>query len=551
MLERFVEHSPVAIMTRLVMQCAVHDDWIDDAAGMDDETDAELLREALFACVVDALVALADHAGSRSGTRAAPAAMPAEFAPAVTALHDRMSRLRGGWGRALVKDSADLLRPFAMPPAGERALAAGWRLRVLGGRDLPDGFACVQDGTHALPVHDPELETIVDLLPCERGRAHERAFVGALIESVRPGELWVIDGGVNTAAILAAWPCRGGALLVREQEGAPAWRVLEDARDAGVFEGGRVFEQAVAMADDDDAELACRRIEWRQDGSAGASMQTTSVLTNAPAAQFDAVQIVRLAQSASRTMLPPHVEAASDAAAASGVPARAALLARGIVAVAYNVFGMMSRAACAALALDAREAERLPAHIAAGVRAAYAGMMIALPPEWWRRYDQVPATTLGHLVHLLATHVDPRSERRKRRDHRVSGKSHALRRAATLDRLLHDDGDDPASNPFSPRTISMATRDFSSNPSKALRDATKALVMVTKYNRPIALLVSIDDWNRLLCEVRESGMSRWSGDDAGIPTARAERLAARRAGAGASDLATQWGPVATIGGVSS
>ena len=71
---------------------------------------------------------------------------------------------------------------------------------------------------------------------------------------------------------------------------------------------------------------------------------------------------------------------------------------------------------------------------------------------------------------MLAVHVDPRSERR-RRDNRLSAKSQALLRAAARERLMHDDGDDPAANVFSLRTIAMATRDFSSNPSKALRHA--------------------------------------------------------------------------------
>ena len=95
-----------------------------------------------------------------------------------------------------------------------------------------------------------------------------------------------------------------------------------------------------------------------------------------------------------------------------------------------------------------------------------------------------------------------------------SAKSQVMLRAATLERLMHDDGDDPAANVFSLRTIAMATRDFSSNPSKALRHAGEALVMVTKYNRPIALLVSIDDWNRLLGEVRETSLTRLSFDAA-------------------------------------
>ena len=200
------------------------------------------------------------------------------------------------------------------------------------------------------------------------------------------------------------------------------------------------------------------------------------------------------------------------------------LLASGVEAFAYNVFSVMTHVVGGALDLDARDAERLPALIADGVEATYAGMMIALPPDWWQRYDQLPATTLGQIVRMLAVHVDPRSERRRRRDNRLSTKSQALLRAATLERLLHDDGDDPAANVFSLRTIAMATRDFSSNPSKALRHAGEALVMVTKYNRPIALLVSIDDWNRLLGEVRETSLTRLSFDAAASQGARSVGL---------------------------
>ena len=83
----------------------------------------------------------------------------------------------------------------------------------------------------------------------------------------------------------------------------------------------------------------------------------------------------------------------------------------------------MTRVVGGALALDARDVARLPSLIADGVTATYAGMMIALPPDWWQRYDQLPATTLGQIVRMLAVHVDPRSERRRRRDNRLSAKS--------------------------------------------------------------------------------------------------------------------------------
>ncbi|WP_176050149.1 transposase [Burkholderia sp. BCC1644] len=525
--ERFVEQSPVTIMARLVLQCALHDDWVGAAADAGDEPDGESIREALFAVAVDAIAAIAAWQRMPDAAGAAGAVAPG-LAAAVTALHDCMSRWRSGWGRALARDSVDLLLPVALVRSVDGARAVdGMRLRVLDGfgeacAPRADGCDCgracddpardaAAGGARVLPVYDPDLGMIVDLLPCERGRSHERAFVGALLETVRPGELWIVDGRFDTDAILSGWPRRGGAFVLREYGRSAAWRPLGDWREAGAFGDGRIREQSVGMAGEGGVSGAFRRIEWHRAEAPG---DIVTLLTDLPAERFDAPQVVALSCRRWRDALPLALESVTGGAPFGAVPARAALLASGIMAFAYNAFSVMTRVVGGALDLDARDAERLPSLIADGVAATYAGMMIALPPDWWARYDQLPATTLGQIVHMLAVHVDPRSERRRRRDNRLSAKSQALLRAATLERLMHDDGDDPAANVFSLRTIAMATRDFSSNPSKALRHAGEALVMVTKYNRPIALLVSIDDWNRLLGEVRETSFTRLSFDAA-------------------------------------
>lgn len=543
--ERFVEQSPMTIMTRLVLQCALHDDWIDTTVDADDEPDEESIRETLFALAVDAIASIAAHAQMPVSVRprGVPGHASSASGAAVAALHDGMSRWRAGWGRALVRDSVDLLLPVAAVRADERGRTlGGMRLRVLDGTGdscAPRGAGCdcgracddpARDGApsltgaRVLAVYDPELAMIVDLLPIERGRSHERAFVGALLETVRPGELWIVDGRFDTEAIVSGWPRRGCAFVLHDYGGAAACRPLGGWRDAGPLDGGDVREQAVGIAGDGEATGTLRRIEWCGPGLDGHPGATVTVLTNLPVEQFDACQVMQLARRRWRDALPLPLEPALGGTLFGSVPARASLLACGIAALAYNAFSVMTRMVGGALGLDERDVERVPSHIADGVAATYAGMMIALPPDWWRRYDQLPAATLGQIVRMLAAHVDPRSERRRRRDNRLSAKSQALLRAATLEHLLHDDGGDPAANVFSLRTIAMATRDFSSNPSKALRHAGEALVMVTKYNRPIALLVSIDDWNRLLGEVRETSLTRLSFDCAAAQGMRSAAL---------------------------
>jgi|HubBroStandDraft_5_1064220.scaffolds.fasta_scaffold827713_1 prevent-host-death family protein len=55
---------------------------------------------------------------------------------------------------------------------------------------------------------------------------------------------------------------------------------------------------------------------------------------------------------------------------------------------------------------------------------------------------------------------------------------------------------------FEPVALEMATREFSRNPSKALRDADVRPVLVTKYGQPVACVVSVDQWNSMVSRLR-------------------------------------------------
>ncbi|WP_258187435.1 type II toxin-antitoxin system Phd/YefM family antitoxin [Trinickia symbiotica] len=522
-------------MTRLVMQCALHAESIDDVVESDNAHEGEEVREQLMSLTVDAMAAMA---GEARFSRVPSEGVLVEFAQVVATLHDRMSRVRSEWGRSLLRDSAELLFSAATSRShAQTTTLNGFRLKVLDGSRMSAGMkcspgpgGCVHENEpaeaghgsmvadlRALPVYDPDLAMIVDLVPYERGQINEREFVGALMESVRPGELWILDGQFSVEATLSSWPRRGSAFIVSEHGCAPVYRALDDLQQKGLLDGGHVYEQSVALADEWDAMSVFRRIEWHRAGSDDGAGKVVSVLTNAPASQLDAVRIVQLASCRWREMLPLPVDPVRDfTPLLAEVPQRASLLAGAIVAMAYNVLSVTLRIVDDALALDERDLERLPSHIAAGVRSTYAGMMIALPPESWRRYDQLPATELDELLHRLAVHVDPRSERRKRRENKLSSKSQASMRAATVDSLLREEDETVSAHAFRLRTIAMATRDFSSNPSKALRHASDALVMVTRYNRPIALLISVEDWNRLLGEVREMSFTKLEFDYAGL-----------------------------------
>lgn len=53
-----------------------------------------------------------------------------------------------------------------------------------------------------------------------------------------------------------------------------------------------------------------------------------------------------------------------------------------------------------------------------------------------------------------------------------------------------------------PGTRSISTREFSRNPSKALRDSLSTPMLVMKYHRPVACLVSVEHWSQVMERLR-------------------------------------------------
>jgi hypothetical protein len=514
-------------MARMMLQCSLDAQWVADLFEQVDVRGSLQLRESLFGITVEVMSTLS----ARLRRPASDAARVAREWPAsITALHDRISRTRSGWGRALVRDSARRLCTLAQPP--QRALPAtvrGYRLRVLHSSHLPAGTKCAPgpDGcapivtplnalrgaalaAQSLIVYDPDLAMIVDLVPCERDDAHERALTGSLLDSVQPGELWIVDRRFSTRAILNGWPRRGSAFIVQEHGCTPEHRELDRLVEKGRIESGVVYEQPVSIADELGASVVFRRIELRLDRSNEDGERIIRILTNVPAAQLDAQEVARLSCRHWSATLPVPLEPVFNGEMISAGPPRAALLTFGIAAFAYNVLSAIVRVVSAQQELSEREFERLPSHVASGISATYAGMMVALPEDEWQRYERMTLNQLSELVDAIAAHVDPRSTRKQQREAKVSPIAAQMMCAATVELLLGcERKEELDTEPLAEqRAVAMATRDFSSNPSKALRDAVEAPVMVTKYGQAIAFLISVEDWNRMKAEIRESSLDR-------------------------------------------
>ncbi|KLU24860.1 hypothetical protein EOS_17840 [Caballeronia mineralivorans PML1(12)] len=537
-IERFVEHSPITVMARLALQRALDPEWIDGLFEQVQVDKGQHVRESLFSATVELMSMIAS--GLRYTVRAAAGAAP-ELPVAITALHDRISRTRPGWARVLARESVKRLSPLVQPLMFNRPVtASGYRLRIVDGSHLPKGEKCSPGPSgcvHTLMpqaglgvgvrtvvpfvVYDPEVAMIVDLVPCEQGRAQEEVNAGALLDSVQPGELWIIDRNFSTHAIVTGWQRRSSAFIVQERGCNP--NQIEAGRPVrkGRIEMGAVYEQPVSTTDDSGASLVLRRIEVRANGSSVEGGEVIRILTNVPASQLTAEEVASLSCRSWSEMLSVPLELVLKGEILSLGRPRAAPLALGMAALAYNVLSTMVRTVSREQELDTREVQRLPHYIATGIRATYAGVMIAVPAEFWRRYDQLAPGDLGDILRKIAAHVDPRSAHKQRREPTASPETKAILRAATLDVMFRrEEGEDPDNEPLSgQRFIAMATREFSSNPSKVLRDTAESPVMVTKYGQAIAFLISVEDWNRMKAERRENILDRLAAEHAGPQSA--------------------------------
>jgi hypothetical protein len=538
-IERFVEDSPITVMARLALQCALDPEWIDGVFAQ--AGNGQQIRESLFSVTVELMSMIAS--GLRYTVRAA-AGVPPELPVSITALHDRISRSRSGWSRVLVRDSvkrlAPLIQPLVQPLAGQPASASGYRLRVVDGSHLPASGNCSpgpsgcvhtlmpQAGSRVgvrtgapFVVYDPALSMIVDLVSCEAGPMQEETIAEALLDSVQPGELWIVDRHFNTRAIVTGWQRRNSAFIVQDHGCGPALHEAGRCVKKGRNEWGLVYEQPVGTTDESGVSLALRRIEVHLSHPDASGDKIIRILTNVPAAHLGAEEIAHLScRRWSETLAVPLDLVFRGEIVSLGRP-RAAPLALGVAALAYNVLSAMAGAVIHENELDARDRLRLPHYMATGVRTAYAGMMIAVPSEFWQRYDQLAPDDLCDILRKIAPHVDSRSSNRQRREPGASPETKAMLRAATLDVMLcREPAEDLDDEPLSGlRFIAMATREFSSNPSKVLRNTAESPVMVTKYGQAIAFLISVEHWNRMKAERRETILDRLAAAHAGTESA--------------------------------
>lgn len=394
-------------MARVALEHALPGEWID--AVFEEHRRRQYSRELLFSTVIE-LVTLVSL-GLRPSLHAA--ARNLENLPvSMGALYDKVNRTEPAILRALVRGSAERLRPVASRWGGGPSLP-DWQLRVLDGNHLPAsekrlvplrGYRGAALPGHTLVVYDPDCGLVTDIVPSEDAHRSERAAVAPLLDSAQPGQLWIADRQFCTGAILLGWQAAQTSFLVREHGRHPQLEVEGPWCACGRTETGQVREQRIELA---GAPVAWRRIELTLDTPTEAGESVIRLWSNLP----ERVEARRIAQLYRRRWcvegMFQRLEAALHGEIRSLGHPRAALLGFAVAVLAHNVLALLQR--CIERAHQATDpALQVSAyHLALRIRSGYEGMLIALPAERWPSGDAGPAAVAAHLTRL-ARNIVPR-----------------------------------------------------------------------------------------------------------------------------------------------
>ncbi len=419
LLERFSKQAPVAVMARLGLQRAIGADWVNQV--FEEHSESQYTRELLFSTVVElmSLVAL----GMRPSLHAAAKKMKEDLPVSITALYDKVNRVEPGVMRALVSGSAERLTPIMMPlRRATEPLLPGWQLRIIDGNHLPAsekrlaplrGFRGAALPGHSLVVYDPDVDLVLDLIPCEDGHASERVLVPDALASAAQGQLWMGDRYFCTSPVIRLATARGAAVLFRESGAHPNPVSTGPKKKMGRVDTGVVYEQPVELpATKELPALAMRRITLVLDAPTSDGDAEIRLLTTLPLSVKAAAVAKLYRKRWSIEGLFGRIEAALTSEVKTLGQPRAALFAFATAVVAYNTLAVIQAAIAAAHDLDDMGFEISTFYVADDVRSDYRGMLIAIPPKQWSAFDVQSPAALARTLISIAKNIDPKTVRK-------------------------------------------------------------------------------------------------------------------------------------------
>jgi hypothetical protein len=427
--ERFVEKAPVAVMVRGVLERVLNPDALN--ALYERATVTQYTRDLLFSSVVGLmnLVVCRIH----PSINAAYQDHKEEIGTSITSVYNKLNGIDTQTSRALVQDTAKPMGEAVHALKGARTpWLAGYRIKVLDGN-------CIEATQHrlaplrgigagALPgkslvIYEPQLEMATDVFPCEDGHAQERSLLGAVLPTLAPGDVLIMDRNFCVRDFLHGIADRQAYFICRQHQGLP-WQAEGKERFVGRSETGALYEQWVRVSDRGGATRRLRRIrivlkQATRDGERELTLLTNLSRTAAPAKHIAWMYRKRWTIETAFQELEAHLHSEINSLAYP----KAALFGFCVALLAYNVLAV-AKAALRSVHGEEKIANEVSGYYLAGhLERTYAGMIIAIPEDEWSRFQRMSTERFIQTLQQLAAKVDlAKFRKHKRRPKKPSQK---------------------------------------------------------------------------------------------------------------------------------
>jgi hypothetical protein len=383
----------------------------------------------LFSTVVDLLSLTV--CGVRKSVNAAYTAARERVGVSVKSVYNKLNGVETKVSRELVaRTTARLggvvraggsLRPTAFP---------GYRVKILDGNHLPSTEHRLAELRTALCVLEPALMLITDVFPCEDGHAQERQLLPAVLETVRRKDAWIADRNFCTTNFLFGIAQRQGCFVIRQHASTLTYELLKKRTVVGRCPTGMIYQQAMRLSHPDGKTLKIRRITLVLDQPTENGDEEIHLLTNLPKRQFSGIAVAEgyrgrwTVENAFQ-----ELEQSLESEIRTLAYPKAALLAFCLAVTTYNVLSVV-KTSLAKTHGHVVPRERLSGYyLAEEISCSYRGMLVALPPQTWRRkFGSLTPRALAHALDAMAKYVRPEQFRKtkrgpkKPRPKRTSGK---------------------------------------------------------------------------------------------------------------------------------
>jgi len=416
--ERFVKESPVSVMVRGLLEKALCPQILDELFERSAKT--QYTRELLFSTVVNLMSLVV--CGVYPSLHAAHQALAEKISVSVTSVYNKINGIEPSTCGELVREIAGQMEATirhlnaTMPD-----LLPGYRVKIIDGnaiaasehrlKELRQISSAPLPG-QSLVVLDPSLMLAIDVFPCEDGHAQERSLFAQVLPTVEEDDVWIADRNFCTLKFLFAIADAKGYFIIRQHQSLP-WQAIDDFHLEGQNESGIVFEQNIILSADDGQLLKARRVKVCLDLPNRDGDREIFILTNLPSEVVPALTIAQLYRKRWKleTLFQVLTENLCCEINTLGYP-KAALFTFCIALIAYNVLSAVKAALRSVHGTDKIEAEISTYYLADEIKGTYRGMMIAIPPEEWRVFQNMTFTDLSQILKHLAVQVKLRALRR-------------------------------------------------------------------------------------------------------------------------------------------